>query len=43
MKIKGACVTHGYNVGDSYEVTIINNSHKHAPDPVKIKHLEKRR
>ena len=43
MKIKGAFVTHGYNVGDSFEVTIINNSHKHASDPIKIKHLEKRR
>ena len=42
MDFEGSCLTYGNNIGDSYEVTTINDSHNHAPDPIKLKHLEKR-
>jgi hypothetical protein len=39
----GACVTYGDTIGSIYEVTTVNADHSHAPDPIRIKLLEKRR
>ena len=39
----GSCNTSGATVGQEYDVTIVNCDHNHAPDPIKLKKLEKRR
>ena len=39
----GSCFTNGNNIGEKYNVTIVNSDHNHAPDPIKLKNLEKRR